>query len=258
MTAIIGFAVEGHPFLFGDLLVSGRDVGDSITLPTVERPNDFRPNTNSSVARGMLQKLYVINPKLMVAFAGNVGTANGLIAKLKDRFGREAPTDRELDEFFAAIPKTAGAEVAILAALTVSEKTTYFLGYNAAAFEHPTHGTIRLAGTGTDELHELFGKPMTMSASGESLNRLATGYGITLTAAGHFLAKETLTGVTLLNGFGGGFEIATRVSHGFAKLEDFVTVLWLARQKDDGSVQIQLPERISATDTLGRHFMSGP
>jgi len=74
VTLVAGLSIGGRPAFVGDLLTSWR-VPTSITLPTHPKP-EIHPNADGFFASGLAQKLVIVRPYLMIAWAGSVEVAH--------------------------------------------------------------------------------------------------------------------------------------------------------------------------------------
>ena|SRR5688572_15749080 len=71
MTLIVRYTIENHPFLIGDVLLSGKEeVGRYLNLPTVGDTRSVYPEGSGFVIAGLRQKVSVLAENLVVGWAG--------------------------------------------------------------------------------------------------------------------------------------------------------------------------------------------
>src|SRR5687767_13267623 len=77
MTLIARYTIENHPFLIGDVLLSGKEeVGRYLNLPTVGDTRPVYPEGSGFVIAGLRQKISVLAENLVVGWAGGHSIEN--------------------------------------------------------------------------------------------------------------------------------------------------------------------------------------
>jgi hypothetical protein len=82
MTLVAGFSCGGPPAFVGDLLTSWR-VPSPLKLPIKEKEVTFQTG-EKTFAAGLAQKLVIVRPYLLIAWAGLVSEVFELVRKLNE------------------------------------------------------------------------------------------------------------------------------------------------------------------------------
>jgi hypothetical protein len=239
MTAIIGFQLEGQPVIFGDLLISGPVTNVRLNLPTVGEVSQVFGREAVFAPVSLTQKIAIIHDDFAVAWSGTVYLARTVIRELTERFSARAPTETELRQYLDKLPDEIAENVSLLVMVAVSPSRMYHAGFGAYEESNSTFGVFRTAGSGS---HAVGGFLQTVQSfienEGRQMTPFAKAMGCALTMSGQLLAREIFANDNLWEYFGGGYEVLTRVDGRWKKLEDVLTVFWLARQTTTGDVEL--------------------
>lgn len=114
-------------------------------------------------------------------------------------------------------------------------------GFNSITTKTERFGEMFVAGTGTDAFIELTEvMPSQIPIADREIHALDKAVVASLMSIGLMLQSELRTQSTLLNYFGGGYEIASFVRGSFSKIDDITFVCWEAEVRGD-SVRLGLP-----------------
>lgn len=228
MTAIVAFFANELPIVIGDILLSGPERSTDVNIPTIGDTSLVFPAGSGYAITGIAQKVAVLSPDLVVAWAGHAVAARTVISELRQRILSRKLTQHELDRFLNEdVPKTlAGLSLSLVGFLRDQGQTTMFR-YNAYRFEVPRLGEMYCAGSGTSalasQLEQWPAAPEMMK--GDLLagtSEIAFALGLT----GTLMQSELATATSLMNFYGGGYEVATMMEDGFAKMNDLTFVFW--------------------------------
>jgi len=217
MTLVAGISLGGWPAFVGDLLLSWRSPSEAI-LPTQPQPGVF-PGAAGEYAHGLAQKLVIVRPYLLLAWAGALRSALLLIEALdtilpltaEELRGREqimlsllddSPGDIEFVVLYAKgttiypfCARTRGVEI--------EGQRLYILGSGGPEFFKYAQGN----------LNEI---PKVDNRDGVMAQSVAPRF-----AATAMLFQWTM-GYGLSGSFGGGFEVAHPTPQGFRKIDNLL------------------------------------
>lgn len=229
MTLVAGLSFGGTPAFVGDLLTSWR-VPAEIDLPT-RHESELLKGIDGHYAGGLTQKLLIVRPYLLIAWAGEVSVIHSLVRELDsvlpltldELYGREDEIFKRLDR----LPPT----VEVLAVLIHGENIWPFCVYTRG-FEIDGK-RIYLLGTGNqtafDFLSEMTkGMPMPDNSDGIAARSVLINF------AANALMAQFQSGYGLSESWGGGFEIAYVTKQGFSKVDNILVRCWSLN--DDGSL----------------------
>jgi hypothetical protein len=225
MTLIAGMSVGGLPAFVGDLLLSWR-VPSAVDLPT-QADLKVRPGLNGDNAAGLAQKLVIIRPYVMLAWAGEHAEAVRIICELDDILPSTAAELHDLDLMFSILNTCrVGTE---LVALLIRRASIYPFGVHTRGFE--LNGKrIYLLGTGASDFFEyLQGHPNILPDQERTDSLVAQA--ILLRFAARAFALQWVTGAGLSTSWGGGFEVAFPGEDGFRKIENLICRAWMIDEK---------------------------
>ena len=221
MTLVAGLSIGGRPAFVGDLLTSWR-VPTSVTLPT--RPElAIHANADGHFASGLAQKLIIVRPYLMIAWAGSVEVAHKLVRHLDEKL------PQQLEQF-------PGNEDALLSALDVLPNTievVALLIYGDSI--HPicvhTRGfeiddrRLYLLGTGGEAFLEYALSATEVMPKPDNDEGFAAR-AVMLNFVGNAIMAQYSSKYGLSDSWGGGFEVAYVGDEGFAKVENILVRSW--------------------------------
>ncbi len=219
MTLVAGFSVGGMPAFIGDLLLSWR-LPSSIDIPTLKDPGVV-PGLDRDYAAGLDQKLVIIRPYLMVAWAGLHSEAARIIKELD----AVLPTEGGLTnpEPIFRILDTCSEGVEMIALLAWEDQIFPFcMRTRGVELEDKR---IYLLGTGAADFFAfLQDNPDLMPSSETSDGQLARAS--MLRFAARSMAMQLGLGTGFGNSWGGGFEVGYPTRNGFEKVDRLLFRAW--------------------------------
>jgi hypothetical protein len=256
MTLVAAFEISNTPVLLGDLLLSSPNTGDSISIPTIGDTSRLFPPNSSPTIRGLVQKINLIDKNLVVGWAGNFYIAKKIISLLEKQARIEPFTKESLDSFFefhSGLIK--GEVISIIGYLRTDNGVTLIEKHSDRrsliyTSNIPNFGTVKICGDGYYNMEDLLNKFSRLLSTSQIkyedkfqkiVNQLGAMCGwfysdeMRLTVASkESTDKEILDNDdycrTLLSLYGGGYEIATLIKHGFAKLGNFTYLTWITEK----------------------------
>lgn len=248
LTVIASFSIENNKVLLGDLLVSSNEVeGRQIKLPTTGNIGHVFPPGSGFIPVGLKQKLCVIDDNLVVGWAGTHYVARAVIKQLKDQLGGRAVTQNDLKSFFENIDPCYQKELGIVGA-HFDGKVSYTFGYNCQGFSSSYFGEVCFAGTGISDLKALMddfeasGNPSLQISERNPLEKAIVG---TLVVASALIGNEVVSSQNLLQYYGGGFEIVSRVKDRFEKIGDITYMFSMITEQQNGEMFVSLPQIVN-------------
>lgn len=257
MTVIAAFRLEGFPILFGDLLTTGTMKANDRTfaIPAVGHVQDFFGDSGWAIT-GLHQKVTLITSNCVVAWAGSYLGARIAISALKSLSQKSRPTCEMILHCLGSNQDIQQHPASFVGFVLEDDGIRQFQ-FQADQFESASLGIVYLCGTGSYAIHEFSdllknAKFKETGATNIAVNAVAH----TLMLGGLLLQSEFRGGdsaTTLMNMFGGGYEIAFYQNGGFQKLSDLTYVFWEAKLQKDG-VKIAIPEFVVKQKYIGDHL----
>lgn len=232
--------------MVGDLLISGTESAKGTNLPTVGDIEAIFPKGSGFVPTGLRQKLYVINRHLAIGWAGDFIAARVALKELKqDSNPDKLYAEKELAKIFNSLQLDSLSVVGV----AYDGVGMYTFGYNCQGFPTKKFGSVRVAGSGTQDFHNLVNEmddmPLTSEFKG-NLNPLETSVTTTLILLSQLSGNETTTGgKNLLYYYGAGYELISLVKGAFTKITDITHITFKAIVMEDGNCLVSLPKQIT-------------
>lgn len=239
------------PFLLGDLLISSSEATKSKQLPTNTIDITQYLDTNSSLAIGLYQKIYIINANVAIALAGIVSEMTEFLKEFTIRCSYYDPIDeagiRKFVEdydvpnkftksaFFILLMKPDGSRISVKQFWSPSKlwKTT-----KSDIFEE-----VYACGTGAEDFLHHTSEQQEVKASsdkGNILRAVSTNLGL----IAKLLAVERISLHTLKKNWGGGFETICFDGKSFVKIDEIAYVINYAQFEADGNLDLPFPQLI--------------
>lgn len=242
MTLITSFDVQGCPVLFGDLLISSdENLKQTISVPTINEITKIFPKGSGFVPTSLRQKVALINENLALAWSGSALGAKVILGQLI----QEAPKKLhwnlvDLSAFFKDFDGQYGEDVGIVG-FSNDGKGIFSFGYGKCVekFSTAKYGLVRLSGSGAIDFKKYL--DMDIPLASRAVNPLENAVGTTLLLSTHMHGLESISGMNLLQYYGGGFEMASYVRKKFQKIDDITYLVWTGFQEDDLSWRLNLP-----------------
>lgn len=261
MTLVAAFQISGVPVLLGDLLLSSKNTGTSVSIPTIGDTSRLFPPDSSPTIRGLVQKINLIDKNLIIGWSGNFYIAQKIISLLEKQAKKELFTRETLDNFFELHQSIIQNEIISIIGYIQDESGVSLVekhGSKSLIYTNdiPNFGIVKTCGDGFYNMENLLNKfSESLSASQSThkdtfrtiTNQLTALCGwfysdeLRLVAASReSINQEILNNDdycrTLLSLYGGGYEIATLTEHGFAKLGNFTYLTWVTEKSLESTI----------------------
>jgi hypothetical protein len=229
MTAILGTWVGVAPVLLADIVVSTADpeYRGPAYVPSIPKTDIPKSRSQLQIC-GLVQKMTVIGPHLAIAWtAGDVSLARNLLARISDHDRIEPFTYAALAQLLDTdSPSIARGDVGLIGMVRDATGLRMF-GRNVPFHSEERFVGVWAGGSGAkvlaQQLRNLVGDQFTFPNA--SATQVAVGMAAALSSC--LITHEIFHAESLRDGFGGGFELASLVEGGFAKVPDITYVLWL-------------------------------
>ncbi len=225
MTLVAGLSVGGLPAFIGDLLVSWR-VPSVVDLPT-QHEEGARPGIGMDYAAGLAQKLVIVRPYLMLAWAGQRAEVDRMIRDLDNLLPSEA-SELRYPEVILSILNTCGENTELVALLIWAE-AIYPFGVRTRGFELDNR-RIYLLGSGAPDFFEYLRAHPHLMANQERADGLIAR-AIMLRFAARAMVLQWIVGIGLGDSWGGGFEVAYPEEDGFRKIGNVMFRAWMVDEE---------------------------
>jgi hypothetical protein len=248
MTAIAAYSVDSCPVVFGDLLISGpSDKPNQVATPAGGDVTNFFGDSGWGI-RGLVQKVVILSPDCALAWSGSYVGARIVIKELREIAVHEQLTAARISSFLSSHPDLIQHSANFVG--WVREPDGRFRQFWHQAnyiLETGLFGNMSIAGSGLDAIKEL----VELSLQGErneigDVNPAARAISSGLSFASMLLNAELQGGEvapTLLNMFGGGYEVAAFFNGRFQKIPENTLLVWEVRNTSSGLL-IDLPRLI--------------
>jgi len=243
MTAVIGFSFNNQPILIGDLLLSGPEIIDrDVNIPSIGDPSLVFPKGSGYSITGVDQKLYLIDDNLAVGWAGRRITAKSVLSELQKKNRETAFELGSLVEYFKRIDSPALRQELCLAGFIKDRNGVAAVSYNSKVVSSSKFGRIMLLGTGSEDLLRQLEQILEQEVKvNRTLNFLEVAICLALQLSGVMLQHELISSESILNYYGGGYEIISLVGGRFVKIEDITSLYWAIEIKGT-EITMSLPQ----------------
>ena len=248
MTVISAFAIGPCPVVIGDLLLSGLEQPQQVEIPVIGNVTRVFPRGSGWSIVGLEQKVNLISDNCSAAWAGSRIGALTVMNDLRD-FASQAPlTHAKITQFFLDQEPNLAESVKIVGWVKDEESFQIF-SFGVEMTEAGLLGEIWAAGSGAEAFIKGI-PPGRFPAADRELVPLEKAVAFFLSTIGPMLQAEFHSTETLLNFFGGGYEIATFVEDRFSKIGDITFVFWESEFRNE-VVRIGLPVLALKQDYAG-------
>lgn len=238
MTLIASFAYQEHPVLMGDLICSGINNEKDVRFPNVDSINEFfgfDPEKPSYTPRKLVQKVFIVNKNLMVAWTGSYIHARHLAQTLINDTFEDKLYDHEtvMDLIRSEDPEIL-KEVQFLffwndgKGIGKSFSGTY-------VFESEKFGRVLVNGSGYDDLIKILKLYDKEPYFQDNLTSFQAALGVACIISSQLNANEINNSNNLYKYYGGGYEIATYTDEGFKKIPEISFINWLLSSDKKGN-----------------------
>lgn len=221
MTLVAGLSVGGLPAFIGDLLLSWR-LPSAVELPT-QHQEGVHPGSGGDHAAGLAQKLIIIRPYLMLAWAGTRADVDRIVHEL-DRVSPIDVSELQGPEAILEILNTCGEGTELIALLMLAG-AIYPFGVRTSGFELGDR-RVYLLGSGASEFFEYLQAHPELLPNQERTDSLVA-QAILLRFAARAMVSQFILGTGLQDSWGGGFEVAFPDENGFRKIDNLMLRAWM-------------------------------
>ncbi|ANT51356.1 hypothetical protein [Mesorhizobium amorphae] len=225
MTLVAGLSVGGLPAFIGDLLVSWR-IPSAIDLPTRSEEGVY-PGIGEDHAAGLAQKLIIVRPYLMLAWAGERKEVDRMVRDLDSALPLDA-CDLRNPTVILEILDTCAANTELVALLIMAD-AIHPIGVRTRGFELGDK-RIYLLGSGASDFFEYLQAHPELLPNQERADGLVAR-AIMLRFAARAMMLQLKIGTGLHDSWGGGFEIAYADRDGFRKVDNLMFRAWMIDEK---------------------------
>jgi hypothetical protein len=221
MTLVAGLSIGGLPAFVGDLLTSW-GIPEPVSIPTRPKSGIF-PGAEKHFVSGLAQKITIVRPYLMLAYAGTISPVKKIISELdavlpstfEEVLGEE-------DQFFAILDRT--PDTVEMVALYLTDQAIRPYCMHTRGFEVDGR-RLYLLGSGREAfLDYALNTPDLIPGVDEPSGLLART--IALRFGAYAMMSQWATGEGLSASWGGGFEVAFAEEAGFKKADNVLVRTW--------------------------------
>lgn len=258
MTVIATFAISDFPVIFGDLLITGPTPQQrtSVAVPAIGQVGDFFENSGWSIT-ALQQKLTVIGDYCVLAWAGSWLGAKTAIAGLFDLSLTEPLTCDSILHYLQSNLDLQQHPASFVGLIAEGNGLRQF-HFGADQLISPSLGNVYYSGSGSDSLKQFsdFFGSVQEDATGMTNTAIRSISGaVTL---GAILLQSELHGghsaTTLLNMFGGGYEVGFFADGRMQKLDDLTYAFWTAEVSKSG-IRLSPPQLLIKQKYLNDHLL---
>jgi hypothetical protein len=226
MTIVAGLNINGYPVLIADLLISAE--GNHATeIPTIKNMTEV--GYYGIVPVDLNQKIAIVSDNLMIAWAGSRIAAKTVIKEMLERNKSQMFTKDSLIKYLKTLGESIGQQDVRFLGFLIEEGRVYPFGFRYNIVRTEKLGDIGLLGTGSEDLMEILKQVLqNQTFTNIKENEFVGAIAFTLLLSGTLLMYEVATAQTLIQRYGGGYEIASVMNGRFQKLEDITYLFWSA------------------------------
>lgn len=235
MTAVARLAIDNYPLLIGDILLSAPEVqGRNIRVPTVDDITNVFPVGSGFTPSGLRQKITVVGDNLVIGWSGMRIAAKVVIQELLERNKQEPFTNDSLMRHFGGLDESYWKQGLGLVGFVKDSRGIAQFGFRYLNLNTELFGRVGLLGSGAENFEKFLQNLPCLPPPSREVNSLERSLACALMTSGAFLSSEIATHESLLNFYGGGYEIASLFNGKFSKLDDITYLFWHGDITDDG------------------------
>lgn len=235
MTLGISYAFNGRLVVIGDLLISGDERERDVSIPSVGNVTSVFPKGAGFSIVGLTQKVIVICPNMVIAWAGHEVAAAMVIRELRE-LAASGLTPDKLAFFFEQLPDDVKGLDLQLTGFYVHEERGYLIDFSEVKVDSGKFSDLRLIGSGAEVFEKMLGNYQWVHGSSRGVDvERGEFLSTSMMFAGMLLELELRSRPTSLHCyFGGGYEVVLGEAGAFRKLDDVTHVYWKILVTEDG------------------------
>lgn len=207
MTLIATFRESRIPILIGDVLLSRTGVEqEHINIPTRDDVAAVLPPEWQRNVCSLHPKLTMINPHLALAWTGSHIAAKSLIEQVRANFGKSTEGLQNFFEYLNNYRETGIGQDLLIIGLLVQEGSAVGFRWDARSPQKVHLGDEFYEGSGAKHIEEAI-KERASKAQGEGNEAIDSAVQTALSIVGSLLSDDLVSGESLQNLFGGGYQI---------------------------------------------------
>jgi hypothetical protein len=220
--------------LISDLLLSGPEpLGQKFAIPTVGDVKTVFGEGSGFTPTRLNQKVALIGDDLVLAWTGSRLEARTIIKELIEKNMQQPLSKDSLADYFKSVDPRALKAVGFLGFLKEASGIIQ-LGLNCETFASELFGEVGFLGSGSNDIKPFFEElPEFPIPPKQKLSMQAVSNSFALSLSGLLLSIEIANRRSLLQFYGGGYEIVTAVEGNFRKLDDVTYLFWFVQVIDD-------------------------
>ena len=228
MTLVAGLSIGGAPAFVADLLTSWRLQGE-VEIPSQRSPGVFE-GADGYFASGLAQKITIVRPYLMLAYAGRLSVARKIIEELDAILPMTAEEVTGSAHLFMAILDRTPDTLEMIA--------LYFDGDNIHPLCLHTRGyeidgrRLYILGSGRDVFFD-YAVNMFGAIPNDDTPHGLVARAVMMRFASNAMMSQWAAGYGLNKSWGGGFEVAFTDDNGFKKVDNILIRAWSLGPNDE-------------------------
>ena len=259
MTLVAAFVRNGFPFMIGDALLSSLEPRtDRFILPTVGKSTKLRVEVreNEYKISGLAQKVNVIHERLVVGFTGGREQAEAFLMELKFRASADQPALESVIDTLKHCDSGIWSNLGIAAGFLTGGEQGGVISHGKGIDTTPLESLVglRVLGSGRAGFYDvatyvLRGEMPSCDEFGRHAAFIRELM-VPLSMVGNLISREIRSQSTLLDSFGGGFEIIAKFGAGFEKVDRVLYIEVLTTVKG-GEVDFRIVPRFQYFSYVG-------
>lgn len=258
MTIIAAYQVDGRPALLGDLLITGSTEGNAprVAVPAAGDVHEFFGDSGWAVL-GLYQKVALLGRHCAVAWAGDWLGARLAISHLKELSATRPLTRHEIWDYLHSDADVRKFNLSLVG--LIREGNDWYLFHSQGEeIESGYLGPMYIAGSGSVVLRSIARNVTNEDTWSKGPNESASIKAImkSFSLAGFLLQMEYRGGniaTTIMNMFGGGYEIAYVANNEVRKVDEITYVFWEADLRSKPA-RLSFPQLAIKTKYLDDHL----
>ena len=235
MTVVARLAINNYPLLIGDVLLSAPEVlGQSVSVPTIGNITAVFPEGSGFTPSGLRQKIVVVGDNLVIGWSGSRSAAKIVIRELFEKNQQEPFTNDSLMRHFENLDESFWKQGLGFVGFVKDSRGVAQFGFRYLDLPTNLFGRIGLLGSGTEHFEQFLQNLPSLPSPSRQTNDLERSLAYGLMISGVFLSREIATYESLLNFYGGGYEIASLSDGKFQKVDDITYLFWHGEITDNG------------------------